>query len=501
MDAASAPASLRDLLLTSFERHADRPAIWCGGETLRYAELAARALSLAAHIEERAHPEDPIGVASQKDVPSIVGVVAAALAGRAYVPLNPTFPEDRLKLIVGAARPKLVLATPETLEKTRSYAGGVPALVSDGATWRAEAGPIATGGAPAGAAAGPGAAAYYMFTSGTTGTPKGVRVNTSNLLAYLRNIDAVAAVTPEDRCSHFFDLSFDLSVHDLFVTLSAGAELVIAPTQASLDIVAFAAERRLTAWFSVPSVAAFCDRLGALTAGALPSLRLALFCGEALPTALARKFAAAAPNSRIFNLYGPTEATIAFTQFEVTPEVDLGAHPVVPLGWPLDGQRLDFAPLDSGSELLLGGSQVTPGYVNNAEQQAAKFFARDGVNWYRTGDEAAPDAVHGAVFRGRIDDQVKINGYRVELLEIDGVLREAAETPEVAAVVVEKSVGAAEVFAFVVGSARTGVEIRKACRAKLPNYMIPRKVHFLDDLPKNANGKIDRNALRKSLER
>ena len=352
-----------------------------------------------------------------------------------------------------------------------------------------------------------------MFTSGTTGIPKGVRVLDRNVGAYLDSIDEITRVTAEDRCTHLFDLSFDLSVHDLFVTWTAGANLFVLPKARTMEAVALVREHELTTWFSVPSTATFASRLGQLTSGTMPSLRLSLFCGEPLPMRLAQLWAQAAPNASLWNLYGPTEATIAFTAYEFDADASSGNHVTVPLGWPLRGQQARVlrqdgseTPLGEEGELVLGGSQVTPGYINNPEANELRFFDEPGedrpMRWYRTGDLVAASDSHGMLFRGRIDDQVKINGYRVELLEIDDVLRRAAETQEVAALPWPVSeVGTSDqIIAFVCGSSVSPAEIRQRCRSLLPAYMVPRQVRIINSMPTNTNGKIDRHALRRLME-
>jgi D-alanine--poly(phosphoribitol) ligase subunit 1 len=344
-----------------------------------------------------------------------------------------------------------------------------------------------------------------MFTSGTTGTPKGVRVLDSNLTAYLDGIKTIADLTPEDRSTHFFDLSFDLSVHDLFVTWCAGAELVILPREENMTIGKFINEQRITSWFSVPSLASFCERVGQLKVSGMPSLRLALFCGEPLALTVARSFSAAAPSARVWNLYGPTEATIAFTAFELRRPDGLGDElPVVPLGFPIGSQRTRIDTIGGTSgEFLLGGSQVTPGYINAPDLNETKFSTEsDGTRYYRTGDLVQLSDDHGAIFLGRIDDQVKINGYRVELLEIDAALREAAGTAEVASIPwpPARDGNPDHIVAFVTEPKYTSSEIRKSCRVKLPGYMVPRKIFVIEKMPTTSSGKIDRAALAKLVK-
>lgn len=356
---------------------------------------------------------------------------------------------------------------------------------------------------------------YIMFTSGTTGVPKGVPITHGNAGHYFSSILTLADFSPTDRFSQFFDLTFDLSIHDILLTWMAGGCLCV-PTR--LDLVAlrkFIERERITIWFSVPSAAAMMSQIGQLRPGLYPAIRYSFFCGEALPTSIASAWQAAAPNSRIINLYGPTEATIAFTAYEFSANRSAESYTngIVPLGRPF-GDNLACITDDSGSpinegeqgELCLSGPQLTAGYLNNPQQNAERFFLQrstDGkdIRWYRTGDRAVFNNDFGYVYYGRADSQVKILGYRVEILEIESVLREVCELDQIAAVPWPISDGLAQgVIAFVVKPDISPDEIIKRCKERLAFYKVPSAVHILDRMPLNSNGKTDRNALKKMLE-
>src|SRR5262249_24212385 len=243
--------------------------------------------------------------------------------------------------------------------------------------------------------------AYLLFTSGSTGAPKGVLIRHDNAVAYIGNVLDRYRPSPEDRFTQLFDFSFDLSVHDMFLCWSAGACLYCPPPTALAGLRDFVREHELTFWFSVPSTAAYMSRMKMLRAGAFPSLRMSLFCGEAMPASLASAWRTAAPNSVIENLYGPTEATVAFTVYRLS-DGDFGARddqPIVPIGLPLPGQYAAVIDADGGvvpdgqpGELCLGGSQVADGYWRMPEVTATRFRSPVGLpddapcRWYRTGD-------------------------------------------------------------------------------------------------------------------
>jgi amino acid adenylation domain-containing protein len=352
--------------------------------------------------------------------------------------------------------------------------------------------------------------AYIMFTSGSTGRPKGVRVQQGNVLSYLSSAQALLRLEHHDRATQLFDLTFDLSVHDLFVTWAAGACLYAFQDVDLLAPLEMVRRHALTTWFSVPTLAARARRRLQATPGALESLRLSLFCGEALAPELAREWQRAAPRSAIFNLYGPTETTIAVTAFKVGSVHLPDNLATVPIGRPFAGQQavvLDedgqVATAGAAGELLIGGSQVTAGYLDDDASTQANFvdgrpWGGAGGRWYRTGDLAKYDDRFGLIFLGRRDLQAKINGYRVELLEVESVLRQAANCELVAAVPwpQHEHGGAGGIVGVLCGSRVTPKEVIRRCASSLPVYMLPRQILSVSEMPLNSSGKIDRDALR-----
>lgn len=489
--------TVRDLLVATAQTHSHRPALWDREDVYSYDRLFTAALRLAERLNMLLPTGAALGIHCERGAAALIGILAAVLSNRPYLPLNPSFPADRLHAVISVAQPAAILCTPDTQAAAQAILAGLPSPVL-----------LLTGGGEViGGSAGPApdqsGTAYLMFTSGTTGTPKGVRVLDENLRAYLQGIGPIAALTEQDRATQFFDLSFDLSVHDIFVTWAAGAEVNVLPKDQAMAIADFVRHRAITSWFSVPSLAGFCDRLGQLPPAALPGLRRALFCGEPLAVSLARRFAQAAPDAQIWNLYGPTEATIAFTAYQMNRPDGLGTLAVMPLGRPIGTQQIGLDPATTDpTELLLGGSQITPGYINAPDQNDSKFFVADGTRFYRSGDLASWSDEHGLLYHGRIDDQVKINGYRVELLEIDAALREAAGTAEVAALPwpVSETGHADQVVGFVCAPTADVADIRRRCRKGLPPYMVPRRIITIERMPLTASGKIDRRALRRMLE-
>jgi amino acid adenylation domain-containing protein len=521
--------SLGGLFAASASRHRDRTALVVDGVGLSYHELAASAAPIAQAVTAVRPATAPAltGILASRSVSAYCGLLGALLAGDAYVPLNPRFPIDRLLAILEASQAITVVvdAGAEALAREVAERTVRPLvfLLPDRATppdWgirhsrheflcRADLdGARVELEAPAGV---PEDGAYLLFTSGSTGQPKGVLIRNRNVLAYLTAAAARYCPGPQDRFTQLFDLSFDLSVHDMFLCWGAGAALYCVPESAKLAPRDLVRRNELTFWFSVPSTISAMGRLRMLRPAEFPSLRWSLFCGEPLPRRLAQAWATAAPNSTLENLYGPTEATIAFTTFRLpTSSADWDRLPeTVPIGEAFPG--LQVAVIDENGahvaqgesgELCLGGAQVADGYWQRPDLTASRFARpnrseADGKRWYRSGDRVALTSDHGLVFLGRTDTQVKIAGYRFELQELEEVVRRAAGCDWVAAVPwpLDADGLARSVVVFLSNSAVPDETIIDACRIRLPPYAVPSGLHRITSWPVNANGKTDRRAL------
>lgn len=487
---------------------------------LSYGELAERAAGLAAHLVKRRR-SGRIGILGTRSIEAYIGVLGACWAGSAYVPLNLKWPEARLRALLDqldldaiiadangarlltpavlARAPDLViLPRPEKIEPARASQS---LLALDARTEPPLPAPVSV------ASGDPG---YIIFTSGTTGLPKGVVISAGSLAHYLDQSTGWTDYRPEDRLAEACDLTFDLSVHNLFLALRAGARLHLL---AQLETMAPAhAIRRhaLTVWMSVPTVIALMRQAGTLRPGLLPSLRLSIFCGEPLPVAAAQAWAEATPNGRVENIYGPTEATvIGLRQTLTDPPVVTAGRDILAIGRPyptmrvaiLDGEQRPV-PAGEAGEIALAGPQLGIGYFGQPELTEERFRMLRGERWYLTGDLGRVDAEGVFHHLGRVDNQIKLKGNRVELEEIDAHLRRAAGTELVATVAWPVRHGSAEgLVAFIAGGHGDAARLRAALAAELPRYLIPERIAFRDALPRNANGKIDRGALRDELAR
>lgn len=493
-----------------------RAALIIDGESWSYSDLIAAAYEIASDFPRtrEGEPQAITALMAQRHISSYAGILAARFSGHAYVPLNVKHPCQRNATILQSSGAERVIcgglaedALREILDAASLPAGALSIIKcgdskadyeSDGEADFAER--------VAGRQQSISDVAYILFTSGSTGKPKGVAIRNSELEAYLKAAGPMVDVQPDDRFSQTFDLTFDLSVHDLFLCWENGATLVVASEKDLRMPSAYIREQGITKWFSVPSLAYQIRLQEDLTPAAYPKLRLSLFCGEALPTLVATEWASAAPNSAVENWYGPTEATIACSRYILCD--DSIAEDTVPIGKAFPGMELlvldeQLSPCTEGEpgELFLSGAQVASGYLNDEGKTQASFLTLpDGKLAYKTGDRAAFGADGNVRFLGRVDNQVKVRGYRIELGEIEAALRSASAGLNAVALAWP---GGAEIATSIVAALETDAAdipaIQKQVSAVLPDFMVPSMIFCVAEFPKNASGKVDRNALSEAL--
>jgi non-ribosomal peptide synthetase component F len=304
-------------------------------------------------------------------------------------------------------------------------------------------------------------------------------------------------------------LSFDISVSNIFTAWNSGAAVYVVPAAQAMAPRDFLRTEAINAWFSTPSVAVFMEQMKMLKPAIFPDLRYTMFGGDGLPATTAEKWVKAAPNGSLENIYGPTEITVACTGVRYTgPETVTPGRGIVAIGTPFTGTELrilDEAGRDvqtgQPGELVIGGPQVGLGYWNDPQLTEARFPLLDGQRRYRSGDVVYRDDNGLYHFLSRVDNQVKVRGYRVELGEIEAHLREVCSSNAVVAVPWPVRLGSASgIVAFVSGTTRSTIEIQRVMRNRLPAQSVPNQVRILDRLPVGLTGKVDRKALAAVLD-
>jgi amino acid adenylation domain-containing protein len=501
----------------------DHPAVVDQGRECSYAQLDARANAVAQLLcDHGVRRGDRVGLYLERRLESVIGLYAVLKAGAAYVPLDPQAPLSRLGYILDKCGTGVLLAGSEKLANLGRLAEGRASLhtivLLDGA---APPGPGLGGVAllPADAADAhpptpprlPAAGddlAYILFTSGSTGDPKGVMLSHANGLAFVDWAVERLGITGEDRLANHAPLHFDLSVLDIFAAVSARATVVLAPPRVTVfptEIPRFVDQQRITVWYSVPSV--LTRMVQALPhLGGRPVPRLVLFAGEPFPVPFLDRLMRAWPSATFCNLYGPTETNVCtFLVLDGPPGADV---PPVSIGRPIDGVEVllvtddgtPAAPGDVG-ELCVRGATVMRGYWDEPELTSRALVAVPGraaaERMYRTGDLARVDAHGDYHLLGRRDHQVKSRGYRIELGEVETVLYRHPAVLAAAVLAVPDEIVTNRLVAFVTLTPDgTAEEVTRFCAAHLPAYMVPDRLLPLPAMPTTSTGKVDRQRLR-----
>ena len=519
----SDPTTLVDYLEFSAARCPDRVAIVDpAGWHLTYRELEERADRIAGFLIARGvQPGDRIGVIVPKGADAITAFLGIMKARAAYVPADYTAPAARNRTILADCEVKAVFLAPagasildtdewpddrampsvavfhgDTLPETNAAMEMV--------TWnQAISHPPARIGGRASSDL-----AYILYTSGSTGVPKGVMLSHENALAFVDWCSATFSPTEEDRFSSHAPFHFDLSVLDIYVPLKHGGTICVISEElgkSPKDLARFIEESRLTVWYSTPSILALLVEFGDLASRDCRTLRLVLFAGEVFAVKHLREVTRRWPWARYFNLYGPTETNVCtFAQIPL-PVPDERATPY-PIGWPCahcDAKVLEAeagAEVASGTDglLYIAGASVFLGYWNRPELNARAFLDRDGRRWYNTGDVVRLDPNDGYIYLGRRDRMVKRRGYRIELGEIERGLYQHASIVEAAVVGVSDDAAGVRIVAYLASRAQQRpsiIEMKSFCAGHLPAYMSPDVFRFLDALPRTSTDKIDYQSL------
>src|ERR1041385_956051 len=488
-------------------RAGERIAVKYGDNVISYRELNQRANKLAGILVARGVKSEAIvGICLNRSIETYVGILAVLQAGGAYLPLDPVYPGERLQFMARDSELTLLLTQRSLVEK---FAGTTaPVLLLDALQDEL----AAMSGENPGLNADPDNLAYLMYTSGSTGQPKGVAATHRATMNRCSWMWRVYPFGPDEVCCQKTSLSFVDSVWEIFGPLLQGTASVIIPDEILKDPFLFVetlGAHKVTRLVLVPSLLRVLLETVPELEQKLPQLKLWVTSGEALPTDLVEKFNGQLPQSLLLNLYGASEVAADVTCYQVAGGESSKS---VPIGRPISNteiyildSQMQPVPIGVVGELYIGGTNLARGYHNRPDLTAEKFVVNPfgkagGGRLYRTGDLACYRPDGNIEYRGRVDNQVKLRGFRIEPGEIEGTLRRHAAVADAVVVLREDQASDPRLVAYVVGSSANAVqasELRSFLRQTLPDYMVPSIFVTMEALPLTRGGKVDRQALPK----
>lgn len=486
--------------LKSIEKYGNRNALCIGDKFYTYKKFGEVVSEIRTALQNEVVTNKNIGLVANDDIETYASIFAVWMEGAAYVPLHPRQPIERSLQIINQAEVSLLLDSETSFVipslkviKTRKLNSKIAGIqpckrISDNSL------------------------AYILFTSGSTGIPKGVQISRKNVGAFMKSFwETGIKINETDKCLQCFDLTFDVSVQSFLAALTKGAcAYTISHDQIKYSYVyGLLEDHQLTFGAMVPSMIRYLrpyfDEIK------VSSMRYNILTAEASPLDLVVEWSKCVPNAEIFNFYGPTEATIFCTYQKFYRRVDnKHLNGMMSIGKAMYGINTVIIDEDQKilgtnrkGELCISGDQLTPGYCKNPVKNIESFFNLESegkqVRFYKTGDLCYIDEDGDIMLAGRLDHQVKIQGYRIELGEIEYHTREFLKEQNVVAVAFNNPVGNTEIALFVEGAFTDRTNLMSFLSSKIPFYMLPTRINSLDQFPLNANGKIDRNKIKESL--
>ncbi len=493
--------SLFENLFSALTQFSHRNAFMINEVFYTYDDLAKAVSAIRISIGQNAADEEKnIGLVANDDLETYAAILALWFEGKAYVPLSPEMPKERNESIIAQAFIKTIIDSSESalfgelnVIASKSLRSDLPMkapkAVSDQEL------------------------VYILFTSGTTGQPKGVPITRENLSGFTAAFWEMGIEMDEnDRCLQMFELTFDLSVMSYMIPLLKGACVYTIPKDKIKYSYIFELmdDQLLTFALMVPAMIHFLrpyfDEID------LPLMKYSLFCGEALPLDVTQEWAKCLPNAKIMNVYGPTEDTIFCTHYTFDRNGNNKSHNgVLSIGQAMAynsniiiDENNHILPFGETGQLCLGGIQLTPGYWHNDEKNREAFFNIEYKSkierFYKTGDLCKADADGDILYLGRIDFQTKIQGFRVELSEIEFHVKAFLDKINVVAITLTNAIGNAELALVIESNPFDLAKLQEYMKEKMPGYMIPKLFQFVAVFPLNSNGKTDRKKLQQEFK-
>jgi len=481
----------------AIEKNDTQNAFYFGDTFYTYKEFAQVISNIRKGIQDHISENDStVGLITNDDIETYASIIALWLEGKAYVPLNPEFPESRNHTVIKQAEINSILdsSTDKVFDQFKTIQSNTLDIAEINLTPRQ---------------IGPNELAYIFFTSGTTGTPKGVPITFGNLSGFIDAFwDLGYEITNKDRCLQMFELTFDLSVMSYLAPIHKGACIYTIPKDEIKYSYIFELmeDHELTFALMVPSILHYLrpyfDEINC------PAMKFSLFCGEALPLDVTQEWSQCIPNATIANVYGPTECTIFCTDYTYKRDSENKTYNgVLTIGKDMKNTTTIIVDEDNNEvgigekgELCLSGAQLTPGYWKNEEKNKEVFFDKEHegkkVRFYRTGDLCTVDDQGDILYLGRVDFQAKIQGFRVELSEIEFHAKAVLDRKNSVAVAFTNSIHNTEIGLVIESTAFDTKQLIEDLKNRLPQYMIPTQIRFIDSFPLNTNGKTDRKKLK-----
>lgn len=491
--------TLGDLFIQNCSIYPNRDALFVNGVHYTYSQLLAKVHSIYLQLVAQEKTYDRIGIYCTDDLNTYASILATSVYGAAFVPLNSNFPSSRNETIIVSASLELILNTngdPFQIDNCKfiSIENSDSKLNPDSIVYSFERKTEQK-------------LAYILFTSGSTGQPKGVAISHENVIPFFDFFLKKDRFyfTEEDRFIQVFDLTFDVSIFSFFMPLSIGACCYVVPQKGIryLEIVKMLHEHQITVATMVPTVLQYIERY--IQEIDFPHLKYSFFIGDKLSHRIVSKWAEKVKDGEIYNFYGPTEATIVCSYYKWT-EIECSLEnnqDIVPIGKPFP--HVEIAVIDESNEtidnneigeLCLAGPQVVHSYLNNTNEDRfidLKKSNGETKRFYKTGDLVHINPKGNLLFHGRIDNQVKINGHRIEINEIEENIRKL--TDDMIHVACFNNAKGIKYLVLFIEKNHLNIDFKLALNTLLPEFMIPKTLFVLDEMPLNFNGKVDQKKL------